>query len=104
MENFVYVMLVIYLLYFVRLHWRSITERRALSRFASAMLFDDEFHERQRDGFYRELKALPAKDAATLVKTAAETSVDLALAFDKEMSSVDVHEALMATKAKVDSS
>ena len=96
-------MVIIYLLYFVRRYWKSITERRALSRFASALLFDDEFLEGQRGGFYRELKAMPATDAGRLVDDAAETVVDLALVFDKGTAAADVQEALMATKAKADS-
>ncbi len=104
MENFVYVMVVIYLLYFVRLYWKSITERRALSRFASALLFDAELHQRQRDDFQGTLKAMPAKDAATLAKAVAEKTVDLSLVFDKTAKPADVHEALMATKARADSS
>ena len=104
MENFVYVMVVIYLLYFVRLYWKSLNERRALSRFASAMLFDDDFHRGQRDGFHRELKSMPGKDAATLAMKASEAALGMALDFDKGAAPSDVHEALMATKAKADSS
>ncbi len=102
LENFVYVMAVIYLLYFVRLYWRSITERRALSRFASALLVDEDLHSREMNRFQRQLKTMAGKDAGSLAKEAAETVVDLALVFDKERSSADLHEALMATKAKAD--
>ena len=63
MENFVYVMAVIYLLYFVRLYWRSITERRALSRFASALLVDEDLHSREMNRFQRQLKTMAGKDA-----------------------------------------
>ncbi len=104
MENFVYVMVVIYLLYFVRLYWKSITERRALSRFASALLVDEDFHSREMNGFQRELKTMAGKAAGSLANEAAEAVVDLALVFDKERSSADLHEARMATKAKADSS
>ena len=52
--------------------------------------------------FQRQLKTMAGKDAGSLAKEAAETVVDLALVFDKERSSADLHEALMATKAKAD--
>ncbi len=91
-------------MYFVHLYWKSITEHRALSRFASALLFDAELLQRQCDDFQGALKAMPAKDAATLAKAVAEKAVDPSLVSDKTAKPAEVHEALMATKAQADSS